>query len=163
MQSSAPGCSHGTTSCMECACWFAVDVVCMSSVRQPARVQAESPIHHKGELFATSQELRIRTAHALFVHWLKHCGCRFNLQYCPPELVDMQRAGISVIQLTTSMEVFNYGLILAEVAGFDRPCRKRDSRYADRLVSMQNEESWVQVSRPARFACTSLLSQQAVL
>ena len=60
----------------------------------------------------------------------------------------MQRAGISVFQLTTSMEVFNFGLVLAEMAGFDRPCGKHEPDYADRLVSMHNEESWVQVSRP---------------
>ncbi|KAL3151791.1 hypothetical protein ABBQ38_012762 [Trebouxia sp. C0009 RCD-2024] len=68
----------------------------------------------------------------------------FHVQYCPPELVDLQRGGTKILELTTAMEVFVYGLVLAEVAGFDRPCDKRDPLYEEALVSMQNAESWVQ-------------------
>lgn len=84
------------------------------------------------------------------------------MQYCPPELVDLQRGGTKILELTTAMEVFVYGLVLAEVAGFDRPCDKRDPLYEEALVSMQNAESWVQVSSPASSTCTTLSSQRLV-
>lgn len=72
----------------------------------------------------------------------------------------MQRGGTKTFELTTAMEVFVYGLVLAEVSGFDRPCSKHDPLYEEALVNMQNDDSWVQVSSPARSTCTKLSSQQ---
>lgn len=74
-------------------------------------------------------------------------GCRFVPDYCPPEIVAAHDPGSrdNTHHLNTAVEVFIFGLILAEVAGASRLYPKERPDYTSHLTQMCYD-SWVKVS-----------------
>ena len=73
-------------------------------------------------------------------------ACRLVLKYAPPEIVasyEPSRCDNSY-NMNTAVEVFVFGLILAEVAGASRLYPKNHPGYARQLTQM-SYDSWVQV------------------
>lgn len=70
--------------------------------------------------------------------------CRFVAGYCPPEFYETALAGRTEYDMNTAAEVFVYGLILAEVAGFSTLCSTNDPQYASHMANGA-WDSWVQV------------------
>ena len=74
-------------------------------------------------------------------------GCRFNLRYCPPEIAAVFcPSRENTYDLTTAAEVFNFGLVLAEVAGATRLHPITDEQEYRRRLTCMSYDSWVQVS-----------------
>lgn len=74
-------------------------------------------------------------------------GCRFVQDYCPPEIADrFHPHSRNTYHLTKAAEVFNFGLILAEVAGASRLYPKERHDYMSQLTHL-SYDSWGKVSR----------------